>query len=391
MTRIQFTVRMLAAALTVAALLVLLILTWGLRPPFPNLDRSPTGPPALTVAEQIVDVVAWVLAIAVIVRLLQHVAIRLVHIGLPESRAATARLQQTLSSQPVLDKRRWPLVHLATSQPFPLIVRSPDRTSPQLAVLAPSTPAAAPAVTDPRQDSTERSISILGPLKIEGARQRGRKLRSLTAQTLVYLVLHPEGATVEQLTDALLPETAPDQSRNRLWQSASEARRILGDGFRRDDDGRYQLDRVTVRIDIDELSRLLGAAQRAADSADKQKLEAALSLFRGEPLAGIDWPWAEGHARHLRATYVELLECVGRARLEAGDPRGALDAIERGLQLDQLNESIWRLAMEADRAAGLREAISQRYEQLKVLLQQQLGLEPDTETRALYHRLLGQG
>ena len=64
----------------------------------------------------------------------------------------------------------------------------------------------------------------------------------------------------------------------------------------------------------------------------------------------------------MRGTYAELLERVGRARLERGDVRGALDAAERGLAVDGLSEALWRLALEAEGAPGLREAIAERYE-----------------------------
>lgn len=393
MSRVQFTARAFAAGLAVAALLVLLVLVWGLRPALPNLDRSPTGPPARTVAEQIVDVIAWAAAITVILRLIVHTAHAILDIGLPRSGGAAGRLRRALARQPALEKRRWPLVHLSTPQAYPLIVRSPGMAPPQLNVREPAAPTnAAAAVADPPpRPATGKSISILGPLKIEGARQRGRKLRSLTAQVLLYLVLHAEGATVEQLADALLPETDHDASRNRLWQSASEARRVLGDSFHRDEDGRYSVDRATVRIDLDELDlTLAGNHDRPIDPPDATRLEHAFALFRGDPLQGVDWPWAEGHRRRLRATYVDLIEQVGRANLERADSRGALELAERGLAVDRLNETLWRLAMQADAAAGLRDSVSRRYTELREVLQRDLGLEPATETRALYLNLLGQ-
>jgi DNA-binding SARP family transcriptional activator len=74
----------------------------------------------------------------------------------------------------------------------------------------------------------------------------------------------------------------------------------------------------------------------------------------------------------------------------AGDVRGALDAAERGLAVDVLNEGLWRLALEAERRLGLREAIDARYRQLHALLNERLGLEPAKETRTLYLELLGQ-
>jgi DNA-binding SARP family transcriptional activator len=46
--------------------------------------------------------------------------------------------------------------------------------------------------------------------------------------------------------------------------------------------------------------------------------------------------------------------------------------------------------MHAESRLGLRDSITQRYQQLRDLLDEQLGLEPERATRALYHELLGQ-
>jgi DNA-binding SARP family transcriptional activator len=45
--------------------------------------------------------------------------------------------------------------------------------------------------------------------------------------------------------------------------------------------------------------------------------------------------------------------------------------------------------MQAEGRLGLRDSVGQRY-QLRSLLDEQLGLEPERATRALYHELLGQ-
>ena len=65
-------------------------------------------------------------------------------------------------------------------------------------------------------------------------------------------------------------------------------------------------------------------------------------------------------------------------------------AAERGLSLDELNERLIRLAMEAEAEMGVRLAVTRRYRALEQLLGEQLGLDPSRETRALYRRLLGQ-
>jgi hypothetical protein len=46
--------------------------------------------------------------------------------------------------------------------------------------------------------------------------------------------------------------------------------------------------------------------------------------------------------------------------------------------------------MEAESALGLREAVDERYERLRALLGDRLGLEPDRETRDLHRELLRQ-
>jgi DNA-binding SARP family transcriptional activator len=46
--------------------------------------------------------------------------------------------------------------------------------------------------------------------------------------------------------------------------------------------------------------------------------------------------------------------------------------------------------MQAETALGLRESVSRRYQELRRILDERLGLEPDNRTRTLYHELLGQ-
>lgn len=263
------------------------------------------------------------------------------------------------------------------------------RESPAVPVAHEREPAEVTAATTLARDGT-LSIAILGPPRVTGARPRRGRLRAATEQLLVYLVLHPDGATSEELTEAIWPGKDPRKTKPRLWQSAADARKVIGDTLARDGE-RYQLDRTRLRIDLDELEALLSQARKAKDQAGEQRLlEQALSLFRGEPLAGCDYPWADPEIRHLNACLVDLLQRTGGARLAEGDARGALQAAERGLALDEFNEALWRLALQAEHALGLRESITRRYRALTRTLDEQLGLQPSQETRTIYRHLLGQ-
>jgi len=67
----------------------------------------------------------------------------------------------------------------------------------------------------------------------------------------------------------------------------------------------------------------------AGQNGQPQALEAALALWRGEPLEASDFAWTAGHIHRLRATLVGPLERAGNARLERGDGAGALELAEQ--------------------------------------------------------------
>lgn len=132
-----------------------------------------------------------------------------------------------------------------------------------------------------------------------------------------------------------------------------------------------------------------------ADATDdparrRDALEAALSLWRGDPLAGADYQWAVGTIRHLQAVHLDLLERVARARLDTGDATAALETAERGIASEELHEGLWRVALQAESDLGRREAVTQRYDALRDLLDDRLGLQPDSDTTRLYRQLLAQ-
>jgi two-component SAPR family response regulator len=216
----------------------------------------------------------------------------------------------------------------------------------------------------------------------------GAVARAATYELLAYLALHPKGASRDELVEAIWPAQDPERTRPRFWQSVTEARKAIGDAWLHEGE-RYQLDRSKVRVDLDELDQLLTiVSDDAANHATT--LERALALWRGEPLEGTDYLWAEGDMRSLSATLLDLLERVGRVRLARGDARGALQTAEQAIALDQLHEPSWRLALQAEHALGLRESITRRYGEPTRSLDEQLGLEPARETRAMFRRMLEQ-
>jgi len=354
---------------------------WVLRPGLPQLPNSLTGP---VTVEQLEDVLVFLGWLALIVLLVLAIG----------RHARTTR--SAPSATPLGDRRRDGRVNAKARTARP---RVPIDAAPALTVIAlpdkrqtantvrGSTGAAQTAIEAPRP---RLRVSLLGAFSIEGPEGSVRGVRSSTEQLIAYLALRPRGATRDELVEAIWPGEDPRRTRQRLWQSTSEARKLIG-GTLISQRGHYSLDRTKITIDADELEALLAQAKTATTpAAERPVLERGLGLLRGEPLAGWDHVWADSDVRRLRATQAGLLERLGRARLATGDAHGALDAAEQGLERDALNEALWRLAMQAETELGLRESVGRRYQRLRTLLDEQLGLEPETATRSLYRELLAQ-
>ncbi len=131
------------------------------------------------------------------------------------------------------------------------------------------------------------------------------------------------------------------------------------------------------------------AAQRTADA-----LAEAAALYRGDLLEGIDIretafeDWLRGEQERLRKAALGALERLLRHQVEAGDDAAAADTANRLLALDPFHEPVHRTMMQLYCRAGRREAAIRRYLSCAEILERELGIEPDEETKTLYEEIL---
>jgi DNA-binding SARP family transcriptional activator/Flp pilus assembly protein protease CpaA len=385
--------RRLAAVSAAAGLVLGLALAWDIRPALPPLPNSFSAPLPTDTISAALDLAAWIafvlLDLGLVWKVLQfatrreptRIEIQLrrafaTHDNSSIERPGDWRAHAAPLAPPVL---RLPSRHEAG--------REPTHVRPQLQALLETHATPVEPVADDVCDK-RIGVRLLGPLELSGCRKK-RPRRQATAELIAYLALQPRRASRDELLEALWPGDDPRRSADRFYQAASEARKLLGDAFRRDRDT-YTLDGQGVWTDLDELDRLRAEAEAATGEHKQMLLERALALFRGQPLAGLDALWAETEARRLCSLHVELLERVGRLRLQAGDATKALEVAQRAQLLDSSNERPTQLAMEAEAALGRREAVVERYERLCRELDERFGLEPSRDTKVLYRRLLSQ-
>lgn len=381
--------RQLVSAFAAAALLLLLLFAWDLRPALPPVPQSLSQSlPGRTISA-VLDLAAWTVAVLLDLVLLGKV----VQFALRKTPSRTElRLRHAFArrERSPIARRDW-RTHAAPLAPPVLRLPVGDESEPKPTSAGVQQrdlykPTASMTTSDARDERP--GVLVLGPLELTGCKKKQPR-RQATTELIAYLATRRRPANRDELLEALWPGDDPRRSTARFYQAVSEARKLLGDAFQRDRDT-YALDRDQLRLDLDEFARLRSDAEAATGDEQLALLVRALALFRGEALAGIDALWAETEQRQLTALRADILERAGRLRLGSGDAAGALEYAEAAAALDASNERPVQLAMEAEATMGRREAVIERYELLRAELDKRFGLQPASQTRRLYRRLLGQ-
>ena len=230
-------------------------------------------------------------------------------------------------------------------------------------------------------------VRVLGPVEVDGVEGPLVRHPKLT-ELIVYLAMHPDGATTRVWSVALWPDRrVPQQTiANRL----SEARHALG--FASDD--RPRMRRNGERHRIVETPTDWDVFRSLARRDDPTAWHAALELVRGRPFDGLQqghWVVLEGFAAEIEEAVVTCALQYGTERLTAGDGEAAAWAAQRGLRANPFDERLHRLAMRAAAALGSRASLGESLQRLARILELEgdplRGVHP--ETAALYVELAG--
>lgn len=124
-------------------------------------------------------------------------------------------------------------------------------------------------------------------------------------------------------------------------------------------------------------------------------MEQALALYRGEFVEGVflrdaplfdDWVRVERERLHILAT--KAIQALSLHYLATRQHALGINAVERWLHFDLLNEEAHRTLMLLLMREGHYSAALQHYERLAKLFQDELGDTPSPETEDLYHQVL---
>ena len=223
-----------------------------------------------------------------------------------------------------------------------------------------------------------------------------RRLPGRQGPLMFAVLLHNRGRAVArgELIAALWPDEAPADPDHALHALVSKVRQAVG----RDTlTGRRELT-LSLPDDADvDVERAHAAAERAyaalADgdrSAAWEAAQSAVEIARRGFMVGHDAPWVEERRRELDELRLGALETAARAGVELGGPHlmGAERAARELIKEAPLREAGHRLRMQALAARGDTAEALAAYEDLRVLLRDELGTAPGEAVRALHERLL---
>ena len=242
-------------------------------------------------------------------------------------------------------------------------------------------------------------ISLLGGLDIaqEGTAVTGFVSRKADA-LLVYLACNPRPHPRETIATLFWPDNDQSRALANLSVILSSLRKQLADyliaerhtvAFNSEAD--FQLDVALFETAVTQAQRQQSGKLTRTVAA---QLDTAVSLYKGDFLAGFNIrgvpefeAWVLLEQERLRQLMLEALADLITFHQQRGQLSDGIRNAQRLLALDPLQEETHRQLMMLYAQDNQRPAALAQYEQCAAILAEELGVEPDEETVALYEAI----
>jgi DNA-binding SARP family transcriptional activator len=234
-------------------------------------------------------------------------------------------------------------------------------------------------------DDSRLHSYLLGRFRLEGAQGLIRLPTRKVELLLAYLALHPQRHTRDKLATLNWGEFREAQAKASLRNALATLRKQAGDDL-------LLADRETVQLNplsglwVDALEfRAQATTFLAEPLPDPTTLNP--ELYQGELLTDFDADWLLAEREYYHVLYQDaLLRLIQQLRVR-GEYAGAIKLSEQLLAYEPANEPAHQHLMFCYLAIGERHKALKQYESCLRLLQEELGVEPQPETVALYQRL----
>ncbi len=242
-------------------------------------------------------------------------------------------------------------------------------------------------------------LSLFGAPKLQDSQQILDIPRRKAQALLAYLAVTQRSHSREALAAFFWPEHDPGSARADLSRILSSLRKIIGASSIQADRDHVGLDQAAnLWVDVVHFRELLDACRKTdfvrIEDECCQKIMSAVDLYQADFLAGFtllgspafdDWQLLQTEV--LRRDFSWALEKLITAYEREHQFIQALVFAQRWVSLDPLNEKAQRRLMTLYALNGQRVEAHRQYKMFERLIQAELDVRPQPETRALYEQI----
>jgi DNA-binding SARP family transcriptional activator/predicted ATPase len=249
-------------------------------------------------------------------------------------------------------------------------------------------------------------IYLFGTPRIEENGELVKIPRKKSVALLAYLVITQLPHHRDELASLLYPALDQSHSRSNLRRDIFDLKSALADGIlllEQDQLGlqpsaQYWVDVLEFLSQVGQVDLHHQPSQPGAPKplcADCQaRLAKAVELYSNDFMVGFtvsdsrefeDWQFFQ--SEHLRKKFADSLEQLVSWHSERGEYNLAIDYARRWVSVDALNEIAQQQLMRLYAWSGQHAASLRQYSELKKMLHQELGVEPERETSALFEAI----
>lgn len=208
----------------------------------------------------------------------------------------------------------------------------------------------------------------------------------------VLLVEVGRPVTVDQLIDRLWGERPPQRAASALYSYLSRLRGAVAgatDLQIRREPGGYLLTVDPQAVDLHRFRGLMTLARvSGSDRSAADQIEQALSLWRGDPFAGLDTPWLDAMRRTLLGERFSAELDHNDVLLRLGRHGELLPALSAAVAEHPLDERLAGQAMLALYRCGRQGDADEQFRRIRRCLADELGSDPGAALRRLHEQIL---
>jgi DNA-binding SARP family transcriptional activator/alpha-beta hydrolase superfamily lysophospholipase len=241
-------------------------------------------------------------------------------------------------------------------------------------------------------------ICLLGSPHVEKDGQAIVVPRRKTLALLAYLAVTGQMQSRETLAALFWPENDQSSALANLRRDLSRLKVLLGENLLAVDRLQASLDlQVEISLDVVVFKALVAKTKKHAHVREDQcsecldALKEAVEIYRGDFMAGFnltDSPafdeWQFFQREELRQLLAEALQRLINGHIFRAEYEQGIFYARRWLSLDRLHEPAHRALVQLYGWVGQQAAALRQYAECQRILREELGIEPDEETQAVY-------